>query len=593
MNFNNIRLAAKLWLATAVIVLGLCVVVGFTALRMAQDRADSTAEYDSLSKKIQLTNRWAGLTETNAARSQAVLLSSDPAVEVGLKGAIAATSAEIGEIQKMIEASGLNDADRAQMQMIANNRKIVLETRANAMKFRADGMPTEVVETIETKYNPAMSVYQKSQRDFAAMQEQAFTNSRLHYAQSAKTISNIAIVTIFLLIVGILLGASWLIRSIRRPLVQANDLASRIAQGDLSMEIDTTRGDEFGDLMKSLSSMNQSLGRMVQQVRLSTDSIATASAEIAMGNNDLAQRTEQTSSNLQSTASSMDELTGTVQHSADSARQAGSLAADASAVAERGGAVVKQVVFTMEEINVSSRKISDIIGVIDGIAFQTNILALNAAVEAARAGEQGRGFAVVASEVRSLAQRSAEAAKEIKTLIGTSVEKVASGTKLVSDAGVTMSDIVLSVRKVADVIGEITAASTEQSSGISSVNQAVGNLDQMTQQNAALVEQSAAAAESLREQADQLAQAVAVFKVRGSTALGSSGRHTKDITPRAENLSYKRPQPLPKSKPAPALAAARAPTRKPSLAISKPNAAAPAKVTPAASAGASDDWESF
>jgi methyl-accepting chemotaxis protein len=307
-----------------------------------------------------------------------------------------------------------------------------------------------------------------------------------------------------------------LIRSIRRPLVQANELAARIAQGDLSAQVDVSRGDEFGDLMKSLAVMNESLGHMVAQVRQSTDSIATASAEIASGNSDLAARTEQTSSNLQSTASSMSALTSTVQHSADNARQASALAASASTVAEKGGAVVRQVVSTMDEINASSKKISDIIGVIDGIAFQTNILALNAAVEAARAGEQGRGFAVVASEVRSLAQRSAEAAREIKSLIGTSVDKVESGTRLVNEAGGTMGEIVQSVRRVTDVISEITAASAEQSAGIAQVNQAIGNLDQMTQQNAALVEQSAAAAHSLREQAAQMARAVAVFKIDGT-----------------------------------------------------------------------------
>jgi methyl-accepting chemotaxis protein len=259
--------------------------------------------------------------------------------------------------------------------------------------------------------------------------------------------------------------------------------------------------------------MNDSLGRMVAQVRSSTDNIATASAEIASGNNDLAHRTEQTSSNLQATASSMDGLTLTVQHSADNARQASTLAANASTVAQRGGVVVTQVVATMQEIDASSKKIADIIGVIDGIAFQTNILALNAAVEAARAGEQGRGFAVVASEVRSLAQRSAEAAKEIKGLIGTSVDKVESGTRLVTDAGATMEEIVQSVRRVADVIGEITSAAAEQSAGIAGVNRAIGDLDQMTQQNAALVEQSAAAAESLRDQADSMKQAVSVFQV--------------------------------------------------------------------------------
>ncbi|WP_114970759.1 methyl-accepting chemotaxis protein [Rhodoferax ferrireducens] len=611
MNLNNIRLAAKLWLATGLIVLGLCIVVGYTALRSAQDRTDSTAVLDALSNKAKLANRWAALTETNAARSQAVLLSSDPAVEIGLKDAIAATSAQIGDIQKSIEASGLTVADRSQMETIAANRKLVLDTRATAMKQRADGMPTEVTITFDTQYKPAMAAYQKSQLEFVAMQDKAFDASRLSYAQRAKDLSTMATTAILLLIVSILAGAAWLIRSIRQPLVQASDLAARIAQGDLSMQIDTSRGDEFGDLMKSLASMNQSLGRMVHQVRQSTDSIATASAEIASGNNDLAQRTEQTSSNLQSTASSMDQLTTTVQHSADNARQASLLAANASSVAEKGGAVVKQVVFTMEEINASSKKISDIIGVIDGIAFQTNILALNAAVEAARAGEQGRGFAVVASEVRSLAQRSAEAAKEIKMLIGTSVDKVASGTKLVSDAGVTMSDIVQSVRKVADVIGEITAASAEQSSGIAHVNKAIGNLDQMTQQNAALVEESAAAAESLRDQASQMAQAVAVFKI-SETAVSVAARPIRDITPRASALAYKRPQQLPASKRmqalgAPGNAPAASPARKP-LALANTRApspvkktlavAAPAKLTPArpavvAKQTADSDWETF
>ncbi|MDO9196443.1 methyl-accepting chemotaxis protein, partial [Rhodoferax sp.] len=471
-----------------------------------------------------------------------------------------------------------------------------------------DGKPDEMTATINSQYMPAMEAYQKSQRDFVAMQEGAYEASRLFFAQRSKELVTIAAIGVFLLIAGILGGAAWLIRSIRQPLVQANALASSIAKGDLSMQIDTSRGDEFGDLMKSLAAMNDSLGRMVHQVRQSTDSIATASAEIATGNNDLAQRTEQTSSNLQSTASSMDQLTSTVQQSADNARQASTLAASASAVAEKGGAVVKQVVSTMEEINVSSRKISDIIGVIDGIAFQTNILALNAAVEAARAGEQGRGFAVVASEVRSLAQRSAEAAKEIKTLIGTSVDKVASGTKLVSDAGSTMSDIVQSVRKVADVIGEITAASAEQSAGIAHVNQAIGNLDQMTQQNAALVEESAAAAESLREQADQLAQAVAVFKISatGMSVTATPRRPARDITPRATALPHQRPQP---AKPAPALGNSRSnsPARKPiaagttqapaamrkPLAVAAPVKPAAAKPAPVASRAPDADWESF
>ena len=262
--------------------------------------------------------------------------------------------------------------------------------------------------------------------------------------------------------------------------------------------------------------LKQALGRVQQtmlQVRDSAGSVNLASDEIASGNQDLSMRTEQAASNLQETASAMEQLTATVRNSADSARQANQLAASAAEVAQRGGTVVSQVVSTMDEINASSKKIADIIGVIDGIAFQTNILALNAAVEAARAGEQGRGFAVVASEVRSLAQRSAEAAKEIKGLIGTSVDKVETGSRLVADAGETMNEIVGSVQRVSDVIGEITSSSTEQSDGIGQVNTAVNQLDQMTQQNAALVEQSTAAAESLRHQAQRLSEALAGFRL--------------------------------------------------------------------------------
>jgi methyl-accepting chemotaxis protein len=301
--------------------------------------------------------------------------------------------------------------------------------------------------------------------------------------------------------------------SICRPMDGARALAERIATGDLASSVDTRGRDEPAALMRSLDAMQQALRRIVGQVRDASESIQVASSEVASGNADLSGRTEQAASNLQQTAASMEQLTGTVRQSADSARQANQLAASAAEVAQRGGSVVSQVVSTMDEINASSKKISDIIGTIDGIAFQTNILALNAAVEAARAGEQGRGFAVVAGEVRSLAQRSAEAAKEIKALIGTSVEKVGSGSRLVADAGATMTEIVASVRRVSDVIGEITAASNEQSDGIGQVNSAVTQLDQMTQQNAALVEESAAAAESLKQQAGLLAQAVGTFKV--------------------------------------------------------------------------------
>ncbi len=307
-------------------------------------------------------------------------------------------------------------------------------------------------------------------------------------------------------------------RSITGPLSQAVRMAEAVAAGDLTVQVGAQGKDEVSVLIGALGRMSHALGGIVSQVRLSSDSIATGSSQIATGNADLSQRTEQQASALQQTAATMEELNSTVRNNADNAKQANQLALGASGVAVKGGEVVGQVVQTMKGINDSSRKIADIISVIDGIAFQTNILALNAAVEAARAGEQGRGFAVVAAEVRSLAHRSADAAKEIKTLITNSVERVEQGTLLVDQAGKTMEEIVGSIKRVSDIVGEISAASVEQSSGVSQVGEAVTQMDQATQQNAALVEQSAAAAESLKQQAHHLVQAVAVFKVAHSEA---------------------------------------------------------------------------
>jgi len=318
-------------------------------------------------------------------------------------------------------------------------------------------------------------------------------------------------------IAALLLGGGLFLmmrRWVGRPLQDLSRAVTVLAAGDLTQPCHSDQRDEIGELIRNVEGMRQRFQQMIGSVRSSVDSITTASVEIATGNQDLSARTEQTASNLQQAASSMEQITGTVKQSADSALQANQLAASAAEVAARGGSVVSQVVTTMDEINASSKKISDIIGVIDGIAFQTNILALNAAVEAARAGEQGRGFAVVASEVRSLAQRSADAAKEIKALIGASVDRVEAGSRLVADAGQTMSEIVGSVQRVSDIIGEITTAASEQSDGIGQVNQSVNQLDQMTQQNAALVEQSTAAAESLKDQAARLAQAVGSFRLQ-------------------------------------------------------------------------------
>jgi len=332
---------------------------------------------------------------------------------------------------------------------------------------------------------------------------------------------NALLLTLALAGAALVIGAfvAWYVtRSITAPLKGAVHVARRVAGGDLSTRVTVESEDETGQLLAALRDMNESLVRIVGEVRAGTDTITDASSEIARGNMDLSARTEEQASSLQMTASSMEELTSTVKHNADSAAQANKLAATASEVAVRGGTVVSQVVETMGSINESAKKIVDIIGVIDGIAFQTNILALNAAVEAARAGEQGRGFAVVAAEVRNLAQRSAAAAKEIKALISDSVEKVGIGARLVDQAGTTMDEVVTSVRHVTDIISEIAAASNEQTAGIEQVNQAIIQMDNVTQQNAALVEQAAAAASAMQEQAGNLSAVVSVFKLRDGDA---------------------------------------------------------------------------
>jgi methyl-accepting chemotaxis protein len=331
-------------------------------------------------------------------------------------------------------------------------------------------------------------------------------------ASSSAFISNLRLLLVAVTL-AVVLPLLWLtLQSVCAPLERAVAVAGRIAQGDLTEALDTQGRDETAALMRSLQQMQDALRTLVGQVRDASDSIRVASSEVAVGNQDLSQRTEQTAGSLQATASSVEQLHTAVTHSAESARQANQLAGSASTVAERGGSVVAQVVSTMDEIHGSSRKIAEIIGT----AFQTNILALNAAVEAARAGEQGRGFAVVAGEVRQLAQRSAEAAREIKALIGASVERVEGGARLVQDAGSTMGEIVASVQRVTQVMGEITQATVEQSAGLGTVNQSVAELDRMTQQNAALVEQSAAAAESLKEQAARLAALVATFRLNAA-----------------------------------------------------------------------------
>ena len=382
-----------------------------------------------------------------------------------------------------------------------------------------------------------------------------------------------------LIAVGLLGFSVWVAAQLRRRVALAQGVAEKVRDGDLTATVSDTARDEFSPLLAALRDMQQALTRVVGTVRQNAEGVATASAQIAQGNQDLSSRTEQQASALEETSASMEQLGSTARQNADSARTASQLAASASTVAVQGGEVVSQVVSTMREIQHSSQKISDIIGTIDGIAFQTNILALNAAVEAARAGEQGRGFAVVAGEVRNLAQRSAEAAKEIKGLINASVERVEQGTQLVDQAGHTMQEVVQSIQRVTDIVGEISSASQEQNAGVNQVSEAVSNMDQATQQNAALVEESASAAASLRTQADQLLQAVSVFRIDGGTA----ARFTP-LTPLAS-------APTPAARPPAPAAAARpalkpAPAARPASALQKPDPRA-------TTAEAGDDWESF
>jgi len=416
-----------------------------------------------------------------------------------------------------------SDDERALFTRFAANWKRYVDNwEQDVLPMAKDRMQNEAMMLLNSD---AMVLYRQAKKDLDELMsisrsgaESASQAAQAAGALAARVIMGTIVAAIVLAgLLGWLLG-----RSVVRPLGKAVQATRSVANGDLAVYIDIESNDEVGDLLRAQQEMIGNLKRLIGNVQQAVEAITTGAGQIASGNQDLSNRTEEQASNLQRTVSSMEQITGTVRQSADNAQQANTLAAAACDVAERGGRMVGDVVATMNEIQNSSRKISEIISVIDGIAFQTNILALNAAVEAARAGEQGRGFAVVAEEVRSLAQRSAQAAKEINGLISDSVSKVDSGSKLVNETGQTMNDIVSQVRRVTDLIGEITAASREQTSGLGQINNAIAQLDQVTQQNAALVEESAAAAESLREQAERLSSATAVFNL-GHSSLGHAG----------------------------------------------------------------------
>ncbi|ALT77454.1 methyl-accepting chemotaxis protein [Paucibacter sp. KCTC 42545] len=485
--------------------------MGYWSLQKVANETATMYEETLLAER--LAGDWQRNIVSGVNRSTAIAVSKDNSLAEYFSTAAAESTRQSSELQKQLEVLLTSPEERKLFEQLSQHRKPYLASRDALTKAKKAGDAEGAEEIFKQQFLPAAAQFQDSiklivqeernQLD-AAAKRVANTNSQARIA--------LLVFSVCALLVGATLALR-LTRSIARPLSQAAASADAIAHFDLSRRIVVDSNDETGQLQQAQKTMQESLIRLIGEVRSSTDSISTASAEIATGNHDLSARTEQTAASLQEAAASMAQLTGTVRQTAESAVTANQLANSAAEVARRGGTVVAQVVSTMEDISASSRRITDIIGTIDGIAFQTNILALNAAVEAARAGEQGRGFAVVASEVRSLAQRSAEAAKEIKTLIGASAERVESGTQLVQNAGATMSDIVASVQRVSDIIAEISTASREQSDGINQVNSAVGQLDQMTQQNAALVEESAAAAESLRDQSGRLASAISVFRL--------------------------------------------------------------------------------
>ena len=597
MQFDNIRVSRKLWGTLLGVVVIMTLMAGVLLNRFAASMEQTMADVLVIEERITSAVRWRGATETAVTMVMGGAVTTDSVLAQQYDARVKEIIGGINKIQAEIAKDTTNPDEKRALDHIAAERKKVLEATAKTWELKGAGDAVETQRFADETLTPLVAAYLKAQDDFVKTLEQRREQVRNEADARRTRLAAMAWGVAALVLVAVLLMARLLVRSITRPLDEAVATIDAIAAGDLTREIHTTRKDEFGHMLGSLSGMAARLRGLVGEVRTGVEAVSLASSEIAMGNQDLSARTEQTASNLQQTAASMEQLTATVTQSADTARQANQLAANAAQAATRGGQVVGQVVASMQEITHSSRKIADIIGVIDGIAFQTNILALNAAVEAARAGEQGRGFAVVASEVRSLAGRSAEAAKEIKLLIGASVENVETGSQQVAEAGQSMNEIVASVQRVSDLIGEITASSTEQRDGIAQVNQAVTQLDQMTQQNAALVEESTAAATSLRDQAHHLTDVVAVFNV-GTVASAAPRGQAPRPAPVAGRAAPVPPKKVAATVKRPAVAApAAAPQTDPQTPRATPApriAAAPAApAAPRKAQGGEDDWESF
>ena len=582
---SNLKIGARLSLAFGLVLLITATIAATGVWRLAVLKEASSRIATVEMERNALAQEWKAAIDLNWVRASASLKATDAGYIQSLTADMATTSQRASEAQKKLEALVDDPTEKALMERVAVTRKAYVDARAKLLERKKAG--EDVFALVDSDLKPLATAYLQSLADVADNTHKQLDEFEGAIIQAAGTSQWVLALGAVVSVVLGALFALWTTRSIVGPVQRAVRAADEISHGNLSVQIpDVGNGrNEMAQLLRSLDEMQQNLSRIVGHVRSGSENVATASSEIAQGNNDLSARTEQQASALQETAASMEQLNSTVRQNADNARQANLLAQSASTVAVHGGEVVSQVVDTMKGIHDSSSKIADIIGVIDGIAFQTNILALNAAVEAARAGEQGRGFAVVASEVRSLAGRSADAAKQIKTLINDSVERVAAGTTLVDQAGATMTEVVGAIKRVTDLMGEISAASSEQSQGVAQVGEAVTQMDQVTQQNAALVEEMAAAAASLNNQAQDLVSTVAFFKLSPAQAAQPAASAfayvPKAAGPSKALAGSSRPAPVAQSKVPPLRAAAK---RAPAL----------ASTAPARSGSGNDaDWESF